>query len=125
MKDQRTNDWQNQLFVNNDTIMRNARQDVQDIRREMKTYLDHEFTEDDLAVNWVLGNKEEFDTTFFKLTDFYFWAKDNCQDKAMWTTVEQVHFEGNDFVTKEVFDVYGYVEANEDMLVKDFFNKFK
>lgn len=124
---ERERNWLNQLFINNHKIMRNARQDVQDIKREMMTYLNHDIDYGDnyLNVHYVIGNEEDFGTKEFDLQDFYAWAKENCQDKAMWTKTEQVHFEGSDFITESVFDVESYVEQYEEQLVIEFFNKMK
>lgn len=97
---------------------------IADVKRELMTYDYHEihFSEDVLIVGYIVDNKQDFSHKEFDLQDFYAWAKENCDDKAMWSTTVQSHFDGDDYITESVFDVENYVEANEDMLVKEYWN---
>jgi len=128
MKDQRTNDWQNQLFVNNYNIMRNARQDVQDIKREMMSYEYHEIEDNTLIVSYMIGNKQGNGIKEFKLQDFEDWVKDeycelNDGEYVVWITPNPISPEQESM--SYGMSIWDYTQENEKQLVIEYFNANK
>lgn len=128
---ERIRDLLNKTFDNHHKAMKMiSREHVEDVRKELTQYMNHEIEEhkNNLYVHWVLGNAQDFGTKIFDLQDFYFWCKDNCTDKHLWTKVIDLDKDDVDTMSsgvKEVFDVEYYVAANEIQLVAEYFNKNK
>lgn len=99
-----------------------TREHIETVKKEITFYVNHEITDTELIVSWVMGNKIEMGDKFFKLEKFLKWCEDNCQDRKLWTKQVQNHFEQDDWLTETVFDIENYIAKNEEMLVKEYFN---
>lgn len=101
--------------------------DLQDTKKEITFYVNHEITDTELIVFWIMGNKIEFGDKEFNIQDFYAWVSDGCTDKKLWKI--WVDMDKDDIGGKnglqEVFDLKGYLEANESQLVTEYFNLHK
>ena len=109
-------------------IMNDAYADAQDVKRELTQYVDHDITDNELQVHWVLGNKIDMGTKVFKLQDFYAWCEGTCTDKSNWSMFVELDKDDVDSRgdgRQVVFDIDSYVECYEETLVKEFFNKMK
>ncbi len=128
MKDQRTNDWLNSIFINNDRIMRNARQDVQDIKREMMMYEYHEIDENTLTVSYMIGNKQGNGIKEFKLQDFEDWVYEkhgelNDGERVVWIEPEPINPEQHPMIY--AMSLWDFMQENEKQLVTEYFNANK
>ncbi len=93
--------------------------DIQDVKKELTQYMSHEFTDTELIVSWVLGNKIDMGDTIFDLQEYYASVEAEAKEN------NSIHFWPDGDTNEMVFHYSDYVGDFEYVYVKDYFEKNK
>lgn len=111
-------------------IMRNARQDVENIKRELMIYNGHEIMANDnlLLVSYMVGNDEEYPFKEFDLQKFEDWVRDEYAELNDGEYVVWIYPSPATPMREPMpysMSLLDYTQENETDLVKEYFDKNK